>query len=69
MALAVSGVNQVLNSRGLYAGGIVEPHPDFGVGLAGNKRYLLQCAGGLWCAQRGTKSRTADHFVSQFRSC
>jgi hypothetical protein len=38
------------------------------MGLVGNNRYLLQCAGGLWRAPVGAESRATDRFADRYRN-
>ena len=63
VALAVSGMNDVLNSQGIHTGGRLEPIPIC-------DRRLLQCVGRLWGAnpRDGTNSSSGSttcrlHFV------
>jgi len=46
VALAISGMNDVLNSQA----SLVEPNPASGLGSDGRDRHLLQLFGWLWCA-------------------
>ena len=49
VALAISGMNDVLNSQGIHAGFLVEPNPACGLGSVGRDGHL-QLFGRLWCA-------------------
>ena len=52
VGLAVSGMNDVLNSQGYTQAGVLEPDPNRGMGFDGSNRHRLQLAGRLWFAKR-----------------
>ena len=52
MALAVSGMNDVLNSQGYTQAAWWNRIPSFGMGFNDSDRHLLQRVGRLWCAWR-----------------
>jgi hypothetical protein len=72
VALAVSGMNDVLNSQGYTQSGMVEPHTHCGMGVDGTDGNLQQLAARLWRASKkhASASCTAgNHFDRVFAYC
>jgi hypothetical protein len=69
VALAVSGMNDVLNSQGYTAGRLVEPHPYCSMGDDGTDRNCRQCDGRLWRAQKGRAFFSFCRSSCRFLSC
>jgi hypothetical protein len=50
VALALSGINDVLRLPGVHAGCMVGPDPSCGLGYDGSDRHLRQLVGWRWLA-------------------
>ncbi|MEZ5600421.1 MAG: hypothetical protein R3F36_05205 [Candidatus Competibacteraceae bacterium] len=59
VALAVSGMNDVLNSQGYCPGCSVEPNSRRGMGSYDGDRHLLQCIGRLRFARHHKRNQIA----------
>lgn len=59
MALAVAGMNDVLNSQGYTQAAWWNRIPNRSMGSNDHDCYLLQFAGRIWCARRSHKKRGA----------